>query len=135
VEGRIFKIEVSGSQTRLTVNFERKMVTLFKEVRNLGRLGLKVPYEIKIAVDEAKGKYPFALQDRLQAGKTNVALQKLETCALVGSELRDTIGAVQAVIDHLDKRGYYYSNLHQWVANLDAHAEAILVKCLRSLLR
>ena len=62
VEGRIFKLDVAGTQNRLVVNFEPRMVTLFKEVRNLNRLGLKVPYEIKIAADEAKEKYSFAVR-------------------------------------------------------------------------
>jgi len=31
-------------------------------VRNLTRLGLRVPYEVKIAASEAKDKYPFAMR-------------------------------------------------------------------------
>jgi hypothetical protein len=52
VEARIFKLVQNKKQLELQVNFERQMVTLFKEVRHLERLGLKVPYEIKITANE-----------------------------------------------------------------------------------
>lgn len=61
-EERIFKIVETAQQTSLAVNFDRKMIELFKEVRNLTRLGLKIPYEIKITAEEARAKYPFAMR-------------------------------------------------------------------------
>jgi dynein heavy chain 1 len=52
IEARIFSIVSNKKSVELCVNFDRQMVTLFKEVRNLERLGLKVPYEIKISANE-----------------------------------------------------------------------------------
>ena len=62
VEARIFRLVNNKKNVELLVNFDRQMVTLFKEVRNLERLGLKVPYEIKIAANEAREVYPFAMR-------------------------------------------------------------------------
>ena len=42
VRGPIFKVISSKTAVRLEVNFDRKLITLFKEVRNLARLDCKV---------------------------------------------------------------------------------------------
>merc|ERR1712038_1604057 len=48
----------------LTVNFDKRLITLFKEVRNLNNLGnaFRAKYQFKIAADEAKEKYPSAMR-------------------------------------------------------------------------
>lgn len=202
VEGRIFKVVPYHSSVRLSVNFDRKMITLFKEVRNLNRLGLKVPYEIKIASDEAKEKYPYAMrleevirtymrtsqmlsehaeleplaasykkniQDGIAKGlnmqwdsenlkeyvdqlgtqtveyldqvdellrsahNTKGSLKALVHCAPSSQEFSKHIGDIQSMVDHLDKRGY--SNMFNFVAQLDGQIEKILVDRLKSILK
>mmetsp|Transcript_12145 Transcript_12145/g.29873 ORF Transcript_12145/g.29873 Transcript_12145/m.29873 type:complete len:4768 (-) Transcript_12145:256-14559(-) len=62
-EGKIFRIEEHSNQPRLVINFDRDLVTLFKEVRNLNYISnIRVPYDIKLQAGEAKVKYPFAVR-------------------------------------------------------------------------
>jgi len=64
IESRIFKIVSHHKNLALEVNFDERMVTLFKEVRNLSRLGFKslIHYELKVYADDARQKYPFAMR-------------------------------------------------------------------------
>jgi len=63
LEGKIFKIEMVDAQPSLKINFDKKLITLFKEVRNLSYIpNIRVPYEIQIQANEAKVKYPFAVR-------------------------------------------------------------------------
>eukprot|EP00945_MAST-04E_sp_MAST-4E-sp1_P001635 g1635.t1 len=71
VGGRIFdviKLSSGGSSKNLElcVSFNKEIITLFKEVRNLSWLatdhyGFRVPYTVKIMSDEAKERYPYAM--------------------------------------------------------------------------
>ena len=63
MEGRIFRVDMVNQQPSLVINFDKKLVTLFKEVRNLSYIpNMRVPYEIQIQANEAKVKYPFAVR-------------------------------------------------------------------------
>eukprot|EP00466_Bigelowiella_natans_P012270 jgi/Bigna1/52380/estExt_Genewise1Plus.C_70193 len=62
-QGVVFKIDEINEQPMLAVNFDKKLITLFKEVRNLSNIpNVRVPYEIQIQANEAKMKYPFAVR-------------------------------------------------------------------------
>ena len=71
IGGRIFdvrKLSSGGSSQdlELCVSFNKEIITLFKEVRNLSWLatdhyGFRVPYTVKIMSDEAKERYPYAM--------------------------------------------------------------------------
>ncbi|CDJ57328.1 hypothetical protein EMWEY_00007760 [Eimeria maxima] len=59
---RIFVLQDWGAgRLELAVNFDRDMLTLFKEVRLLSSLQFRVPYSVKVMADEAKVLYPFAI--------------------------------------------------------------------------
>lgn len=62
VRGPIFRVVATAKHVSLAVNFDKKLVTLFKEVRNLARLEQKIPFDIITAADEAKQNYPFAMR-------------------------------------------------------------------------
>merc|ERR1712228_909057 len=61
---KIFALVESPRGLSLTVNFDKRLITLFKEVRNLNNLGnaFRAKYQFKIAADEAKEKYPSAMR-------------------------------------------------------------------------
>ena len=71
VGGRIFDVRMmatggSSAHLELAVSFNKEIITLFKEVRNLSWLandhyGFRVPYTVKIMSDEAKERYPYAM--------------------------------------------------------------------------
>lgn len=62
VKGHLFRVVSNAKHVALAVNFDRKLITLFKEVRNLARLDCKIPFDIITAADEAKQNYPFAMR-------------------------------------------------------------------------
>jgi hypothetical protein len=61
---KIFALVEGTAGLSLTVNFDKRLITLFKEVRNLNYLGnsFRAKYQFKIAADEAKEKYPSAMR-------------------------------------------------------------------------
>ena len=209
VKGPIYRVltigsaaAVGGGRAVLAVNFDKRLVVLFKEVKALQRLELKMPFDIITAADEARQNYPFAmrLEETLRIyTRTCSRLEGKEQLALLAAGLRrgmqESIGKgvqlqwldsgvkgyvdalagqavefadqveevsewvekaealmermrlakveeaasvkgwlaeLQAVVDHLDKRGY--SNLDEYVQWVDQQVEAVVVKRLRVLI-
>ena len=209
VKGAIYRVltlgsaaAVGGGRAVLAVNFDRRLVVLFKEVKALQRLELKMPFDIITAADEARQNYPFAMRleetlriytrtcnrlegkeqlallaaglrrgmqesigkgvqlqwldsgvkgyvdalagqavefadqveevsewvDKAEALLERVRLAKVEEAAGVKGWLAE----LQAVVDHLDKRGY--SNLDEYVQWVDQQVEAAVVRRLRLLI-
>ena len=65
VDSSIFRVDVlANKQYKLVVNFDRALITLSKEVRNLTRLGQKVPYEIKVRL-----MVPYEIKVRLMVAQ------------------------------------------------------------------
>jgi len=62
VRGPIFRVSATAKQVSLGVNFDRALLTLFKEVRALQRMDCKIPFDIITAADEARQNYPFAMR-------------------------------------------------------------------------
>ena len=202
VKGPIYRTLTHNNRLTLAVNFDRRLITLFKEVRNLARLDLKMPFDVLTAADEARQNYPFAMRleevlriyartcakleadervAQLSAGRkrsmqesigkgvqlqwldsqvksyvdtlgsqavdfqeqveevtewvdkatgllTRMDATKVEDGQLVKAHLQE----LQAVVDHLDKRGY--SNLDDFLHWLEAKVEAVVAKRLRTLI-
>ena len=64
IEGRLFKIirnRAAGNALEISVNFNSRVATLFKEVRNLTWLNYNVPHAISNTSKEAKRVYPYAM--------------------------------------------------------------------------
>ncbi|CDI87445.1 dynein beta chain, flagellar outer arm, putative [Eimeria praecox] len=79
---RIFVLQDWGAgRLELTVNFDKDMLTLFKEVRLLSSLQFRVPYSVKVMADEAKVLYPFAIT--LQ----EVLRTYIDSCASIGDTI------------------------------------------------
>ena len=203
VKGAIYRCVASaGQRLSLAVNFDRRLITLFKEVRGLQRLELKMPFDVLTAADEARQNYPFAarleevlriyarvclqmdgdervawlcagmkrgMQESLGKGvqlqwldsqvkayvdalgsqavdfqeqvddvvdwtqKATALLARMEAGTVEESaQMRGWMADLQAVVDHLDKRGY--SNLADYLDWLDARVEAVVAKRLRLLI-
>ena len=66
----------SGKESwELCVYFEDNIVTLFKEIRNLNWLNVKVPHVLKFKAEEAIYIYPYvvSLKESLRAYKSVVS--------------------------------------------------------------
>lgn len=64
ISGRLFSINktrASGNSFQLTVNFDGEIISLFKEVRNMGWLKFQIPNQLKNLSKEAQTVYPFAV--------------------------------------------------------------------------
>jgi len=57
----VFDIVQKKDKTELVVNFDEKVTTMFKEVRNLSQLGYKITYMVKKKAENAKAIYPKAV--------------------------------------------------------------------------
>lgn len=195
---KIFNIvqKKRSNQLELVVNFDEKIINLFKEVRNLNWLKVKLPYTITFKAEEAQGLYPYAvsLQESLRtfnlvnskiddriaklvatyrkevqvtieqgiqlnwnlkvqlesyvkklADKVNsfeeavnnlnekveqiyAILASMNNCGLESGVLLEKLEAIQKIIDDFNFK--QYSNLHQWVPELDVKIEAVLTKRL-----
>lgn len=69
VGSRIFGIKQHGGKgCELIINYDPKVMFLFKEVRYLTAMGIRVPYSIKVTADDAKWIYPYvmSLQDAVR---------------------------------------------------------------------
>ncbi len=96
VGGRIFDVRKrsagsSNTILQLGVSFNKEIITLFKEVRNLAWLandhyGFRVPYTIKIMSDEAKERYPYAM----------ALTETLRTYQHINTQLSEDIGTLTA---------------------------------------
>ena len=96
VGGRIFDVRrrstgSSNTILELNVSFNKEIITLFKEVRNLAWLandqyGFRVPYTIKIMSDEAKERYPYAM----------ALTETLRTYQHINTQLSEDIGTLTA---------------------------------------
>ena len=202
VKGHIYRTVTQANRLALAVNFDRRLITLFKEVRNLARLELKMPFDVLTAAEEARQNYPFAMRleevlriyarvcgrmegdervAQLSAGlkrsmqesigkgvqlqwldsqvksyvdalgmqtvdfqeqveevadwveKATTLIAKMDAGKVEDGQLmKGWLADVQAVVDHLDKRGY--SNLDDFVHWLEAKVEAVIAKRLRLLI-
>eukprot|EP00457_Paulinella_chromatophora_P000017 gb/GEZN01000017.1/.p1 GENE.gb/GEZN01000017.1/~~gb/GEZN01000017.1/.p1 ORF type:complete len:4783 (-),score=794.37 gb/GEZN01000017.1/:118-14466(-) len=108
LEARVFRVlsQKTERETRtvLNVNFDKSMVHLFKEVRSLLRLGMKMPVQLVITADEARLAYPSSMQ--LEEAITSYT----RTC----NQLREwpqlaplAAGHMRRMQDHLSKGAYY----------------------------
>lgn len=70
----------------LEVNFNPAAVQLFKEVRTLVRLNVKIPIELKMMAKEVRDLYPFAV--RLE----EVIRMYNRTCALLDTDYKSLAG-------------------------------------------
>lgn len=62
VGSRIFGVKHYGANRyELQVNYDPKVMFLFKEVRFLTGMGLRVPYSVKVAADDSKWIYPYLM--------------------------------------------------------------------------
>ncbi|KAB8342928.1 hypothetical protein FH972_022525 [Carpinus fangiana] len=64
IKGRLFDMtrnRAAGNALELSVNFDRHVITLFKEVRNLLWLGFAIPHAINTVSKEARRVYPYAV--------------------------------------------------------------------------
>ena len=64
ISGRLLKIIKANNKFQVDVNFDPKIITLFKEVRNLQWLGKTIPITITIHSSSAERVYPFAVSLR-----------------------------------------------------------------------
>lgn len=65
IKGAIFLVQrkrANGNKLELTINFDKKAIDLFKEVRNLHHLGFSIPHLINTAAKTAKQVYPHAMR-------------------------------------------------------------------------
>jgi len=101
VSGNIFSVVATAKQSTLRVNFDQRLVTLFKEVRMLQRLDCKPPFELLSAADEARQNYPFAM--RLE----EVLRIYTRTCAKIAASpaLQLLAAGLQLSMQHLLARG------------------------------
>ena len=202
VKGQIYRTATVAGRLTLVVNFDRRLITLFKEVRALSRLELKMPFDVLTAADEARQNYPFAMrleevlriygrvcakteaeprvallsagmkrgmQESIGKGvqlqwldsqvkayvdalgtqavdfqeqveevsdlvdKAQAVLRKIDAGKVDDNgAMKGWLSDLQAVVDHLDKRGY--SNLEEFVTWLDGQVEGLVVKRLRTLI-
>jgi len=64
ISGRLFSINktrAAGNSFQLTVNFDGEIISLFKEVRNMGWLKFTIPNALKNFSKDAQNVYPFAV--------------------------------------------------------------------------
>eukprot|EP00808_Paulinella_micropora_P012801 g22584.t1 len=118
LEARVFRIVAKQGGMTLAVNFDKKMVHLFKEVRSLARLGMKMPVQLVITADEARASYPCAMQlEEAIASYTGTCNQLTKWPQL--SPL--AAGKQRNVQDQLSKGAYY-----QWDSDgLKKYVEAL----------
>jgi dynein cytoplasmic 1 heavy chain len=62
MEDNIFRVETNLNQVSLQVNFDKRLITLFKEVRALRRMKAKIPPEIQTTAMDARDIFPFAVR-------------------------------------------------------------------------
>merc|ERR1712038_254362 len=123
-DGKIYKIEedMKTHTPYLAVNFDPRMITLFKEVRNLKRLGedvFHVPYELSMLADDAKEKYPYAMRlgEVIRTYKRTGAT--LEKCPELASLAAGSKANVQAQIENgLFKKWDETTSLKKYVEKL-----------------
>ena len=198
--GRILDIQRRQGTYQLQLQFDERVATLFKEVRNLQWLGFTIPVSITTQASGAKAVYPYAMslqetlrsfqqtqtkispeiQPLLAASKQgvyqllsegfklrwddprvqrftrsladtvtsfresvellldkNVAINEqlalLKTCPLNLEAFSSILTAIQTVVDSLNLESY--SNLPQWVAQLDSSVERLLLERLEQALQ
>mmetsp|Transcript_1490 Transcript_1490/g.2131 ORF Transcript_1490/g.2131 Transcript_1490/m.2131 type:complete len:4632 (-) Transcript_1490:106-14001(-) len=125
-EGKVFKIETIGQKPNLVINFEKKLVTLFKEVRNLTNLTqMRVPYEIQIKAGEARVRYPSAVRLKEVIRIYNRTCARLDTHPdlepLAAGMQKDVQSTIEwAVTDSLLWTSDY---LHRFVAKLGSFTQ------------
>ena len=87
ISGRLLKITKIHNKYSVDVNFDPKIITLFKEVRNLQWLGKPVPIAITIHSSAAERVYPFAvsLRESLRSYNQTCAQLTETTTMLVAS--------------------------------------------------
>jgi dynein heavy chain 1 len=61
VSGRIFGLEKQKSGHQLIIQFDRQIIQLFKEVRNLQWLNFQIPHTVVSVARDAKRVYPFTV--------------------------------------------------------------------------
>lgn len=87
---KLFEVVMKKKNLEIRVNYEEKLGNLFKEIRNLQNMKIRVTYSIQYIADEVKVNYPSAL-----------ALQEsLHTYMQISSQLNEKSGKLVA---HLRK--------------------------------
>lgn len=62
IGSRIFGVKSHGGRgLELLVNYDPKVMFLFKEIRFLTAMGIRVPYSVKVTADDAKWIYPYLM--------------------------------------------------------------------------
>ncbi|KAL9108457.1 MAG: hypothetical protein Q9227_006791 [Pyrenula ochraceoflavens] len=82
IGGRLFvvaRVRTMGNQLEISVNFDPKISSLFKEVRNLTWANYQVPHAISNISKEAKKVYPYAIS-LMESVRTFT-----QTCRLIGT--------------------------------------------------
>ncbi|QRW27158.1 dynein heavy chain, cytoplasmic [Rhizoctonia solani] len=141
INGRLFEIiRLRGGGFQLTVNFDPQIITLFKEVRNLLWLGFQVPHTTSNLAKDAKRVYPHAVSlmetvrtyaQTLDLVEANKGIEML--VAEYRNEVQRMITRGMALrwdffVNTYDSHRFHgYANLDNWVAELDAKIEALLL--------
>eukprot|EP00830_Metopus_es_P014592 TRINITY_DN3930_c0_g2_i1.p1 TRINITY_DN3930_c0_g2~~TRINITY_DN3930_c0_g2_i1.p1 ORF type:complete len:1285 (-),score=333.29 TRINITY_DN3930_c0_g2_i1:418-4179(-) len=109
----VFDIVQKKDKLELIVNFDEKVTTLFKEVRNLTQLGYKITYAVKKKAETAKAIYPKAvsLQEILKTFyQTNLLIDDRvsKLVAKIKGEmqniLKDCLKHTWSITQELDKK-------------------------------
>eukprot|EP00463_Aulacantha_scolymantha_P000160 TRINITY_DN1090_c0_g1_i1.p1 TRINITY_DN1090_c0_g1~~TRINITY_DN1090_c0_g1_i1.p1 ORF type:complete len:526 (-),score=93.44 TRINITY_DN1090_c0_g1_i1:146-1723(-) len=119
---KIFALVEQTGGLNLIVNFDKRLITLFKEVRNLNNLGnqFRAKYQFKIAADEAKEKYPSAmrLEEVIQIyHRTSKIIENEEKLAPLAAGFKTNIQ--KSIKEGLDKNwDSYAGELRKYVDQL-----------------
>ena len=96
MNGRIFSISRRQGTFSLQLQFDDRIATLFKEVRNMQWLGFRVPVTILKQSVSAKEIYPYAMS------LTETVRNFEQSLALVGDSIKPLIAsAKRTVYEHL----------------------------------
>ncbi len=140
VDAPIFKIESVGRNVMLDINFNRSLITLFKEVRNLCKLSkkvnsLKVPFALRQLADDVKEKYPFAMRldeairmymracDRISGDNIDLA----PLCAKAKAAVQETITVGVKMNWAYEKLQRYVERLTSQAADFQDHVDDAIV--------
>lgn len=86
ISGQLFdiaRVRSAGGILELTVNFDRQVITLFKETRNLTWQSYSVPHAVSTVSKDAKRVYPYAVS-LMESVKT--LSQTLRQISIMGEE-------------------------------------------------
>lgn len=118
--GRLFGVKQHGKNFEIFVNYDPNVMFLFKEVRCLTGLGIRVPYSVKAAAEDAKWIYPYLmiLQESIRTYNFTCRRLQQSNFAAITPLIARYQSEVHDLLEEGSKLGWEYEKLNSFTATL-----------------